>query len=233
MPTSQYIQQAEAILKAAQNGHLPEHVQASAHEGLAKTRQATRNSVATAREGAELVERVLSDTKTLAEKALQNFVANTEAAFDAAQAMLRARDVTEAAKLHAQFFQTQIAKAGEQRKEFYELASKLTQQTFATWNRVATKSFAQLASWTTSVASRIKNRSGDHGSALMKSETFTSSTEHEAAEALRHWLASHPLATIMSKIVSTLHGTASNPLPKASGERISVAIHIQYEEKPS
>jgi hypothetical protein len=146
MPTSQYIQQAEAILKAAQNGHLPEHVQASAHEGLAKTRQATRNSVATARDGAELVERVLSDTKTLAEKALQNFVVNTDAAFDAAQALLRAKNVTEAAQLHAQFFQSQIAKVGEQSKEFYELATKLTQQTFATWNSIATKSLARLPS---------------------------------------------------------------------------------------
>ncbi len=146
MPTSQYLQQAEAILKAAQNGHLPDQIQASAHEGLAKTRQATRNSVATARDGAELVERTLSDTKTLAEKALQNFVVNTEAAFDAAQAMLRAKDVTEATQLQAQFIQAQIAKAGEQSKEFYELATKLTQQTFATWNSVVTKSFARLPS---------------------------------------------------------------------------------------
>ncbi len=67
----------------------------------------------------------------------------------------------------------------------------------------------------------------------MKSETFTASTEPEAAEALSQWLASHPLATIMRKMVSTLHGTISNPLPKGSGERISVAINIQYEEKPT
>ncbi len=84
------------------------------------------------------------DTKTLTEKALQNVVANTEAAFDAAQAMLRAKDVTEAAQLQAKFIQTQVAKVGEQSKEFYELAFKLTQQAFATWNSVATKSFARL-----------------------------------------------------------------------------------------
>ena len=69
--------------------------------------------------------------------------ANTEAAFDAAQAMLRAKDVTEAAQLQAKFFQSQFAKAGEQSKEFYELASKLTQQTFVTWKSVATKSFTR------------------------------------------------------------------------------------------
>ncbi len=58
--------------------------------------------------------------------------------------MLRTKDVTEAAQLQAKFIQAQVAKAGEQSKEFYELASKLTQQTFASWNSVATKSFARL-----------------------------------------------------------------------------------------
>ena len=147
MPTSQYVQQAEAILKAAQAGNLPEHLQAFAEEGLAKTRRATRNSIAAARDGADIVdivEQALRDAKTLTEKALQNVGANTEAAFDGAQAMLRAKDVTEAAQLQAKFIQAQVAKAGEQSKEFYELASKLTQQTFASWNSVATKSFARL-----------------------------------------------------------------------------------------
>jgi hypothetical protein len=62
----------------------------------------------------------------------------------------------------------------------------------------------------------------------MKSETFTASTELEAAESLKQWLARHPLATIVRKIVSTLHST--NSLPIGNGEKISVAINIQYEE---
>lgn len=65
----------------------------------------------------------------------------------------------------------------------------------------------------------------------MKSETFTAGTEPEAAEALSRWLARHPLATIVRKIVSTLHGTAHNPLPNGSGERISVSINILYKEQ--
>lgn len=144
MSTRQYVQQAEAILKAAQIGHLPEHFQASAHEGLAKTRQVTRNSFAAAKDGTEIAEQALRDAKTLAETALANVVVNMEAAFDAAQAMLRAKDVTEAAQLQANFIQAQIARAGKQSKEFYELATKLTQQPFASWNSVATKSFARL-----------------------------------------------------------------------------------------
>ena len=34
--------------------------------------------------------------------------------------MLRAKDVTEAAQLKAKFIQAQVAKAGEQSKEFYD-----------------------------------------------------------------------------------------------------------------
>ena len=136
MSTSQYAQQTEAILKAAQGG-VPAHLQAAAQEGLAKTRQATRD-------GAAVVEQVLKDARTLTETNLQNFVANTEALFDAAQAMVRAKDLPEAAQLQAKFIQTQMAKAGEQSKELYEFASKQIQQTFASWNSVATKSFARV-----------------------------------------------------------------------------------------
>ena len=65
---------------------------------------------------------------------------NTEATLDAALAMVRARDPAEAALLQAKFIQTQITKSGQQGKELYELASKQIQQTFASWNGVATKS---------------------------------------------------------------------------------------------
>jgi phasin family protein len=129
--TTQYERQAETILKASQLGQLPEHVQAAAHDGLANTREATLKSIGL--------------VKTLAAKALDNALANTEAAFDAAQAIARAKDMNEAAQLQAKFVQAQFAKAGEQGKEFYELAAKLTQQTFATLNNTTMKSITQLA----------------------------------------------------------------------------------------
>jgi hypothetical protein len=98
--TTQYELQAGAILKASQLGHLPEHVRAAAHDGLANTREATVKSIGL--------------VKTLAAKALDNALANTEAAFDAAQAIARAKDMNEAAQLQAKFLQAQFAKAGEQ-----------------------------------------------------------------------------------------------------------------------
>jgi len=118
--TTQYERQADAILMASQLGQLPQNVQAIAHGGLARTREATLKSIAL--------------VKTLAAKAFDNTLANTEAAFDAAHAIARAKDMNEAAQLHAKFLQAQFAKTGEQGKEFYELSAKLTQQTFATLN---------------------------------------------------------------------------------------------------
>ena len=129
--TTQYERQAETILKASRLGQLPEHVRTAAHDGLANTREATLKSIGL--------------VKTLAAKALDNALVNTEAAFDAAQAIARAKDLNEAAQLQAKFLQAQFAKAGEQGKEFYELAAKLSQQTFATLNSTAMKSIAQLA----------------------------------------------------------------------------------------
>lgn len=129
--TTQYERQAETILKASQLGQLPEHFRTAAHDGLANTREATLKSIGL--------------VKALAAKALDNALANTEVAFDAAQAIARAKDLNEAVQLQAKFWQAQFAKAGEQGKEFYELAAKLTQQTFATLNNTTMKSITQLA----------------------------------------------------------------------------------------
>ena len=129
--TTQYERQAETILKASRLGQLPEHVRTAAHDGLANTREATLKSIGL--------------VKTLAAKALDNVFANTEAAFDAAQAIARAKDLNEAAQLQAKFFQAQFVRAGEQGKEFYDLWAKLTHQTFGTLNTIATKSYTQLA----------------------------------------------------------------------------------------
>ena len=100
--TSQYERQAGAILNASRLGHPPEGVQVVAHNGLVQTREATVKSIAF--------------VKTLAAKALDNALANTEAVFDAAQAIARAKDMNEAAQLQAKFFQAQFVRAGEQGK---------------------------------------------------------------------------------------------------------------------
>ena len=81
--------------------------------------------------------------KAIGEKIVHNTAINTEAAFDAAEAIARADTLPEAARLQANFFQQQLAIAGAQTKELFELSTKVAQQTFETMNSAAAKSFEQ------------------------------------------------------------------------------------------
>ena len=82
--------------------------------------------------------------KSIGEKVLHNTAVNTEAAFDAAQAIVRAKTIPEAARLQADFVQQQLAVAGAQTKELLELSTKVAKQTFEFYNAAATKSFEQM-----------------------------------------------------------------------------------------
>ncbi len=75
---------------------------------------------------------------------LDNATANTEAVFNAAQAIAKAKSLPEAARLQTEFFQKQLAVAGEQTKELFELSARVAQQAFQTVNEVAAKSFDQM-----------------------------------------------------------------------------------------
>ena len=88
--------------------------------------------------------RVSLTDRAIGEKVLQNSVVNTEAAFDAAQAIARAKTFPEAVRLQANFVQQQLAVASSQTKELFELSTKVAKQTFETLNVAATKGFEQL-----------------------------------------------------------------------------------------
>jgi phasin len=146
--SEQFTRQAQDMFNAAKDARSPENVQHMAEEGVAKTREAYQKLNAVTKDGVKVMEDVLltahAGAKTLGEKVLHNTMANTEAAFDAAQAIARARSIPEAAKLQADFLQQQFAVAGAQTKEFFELSTKVARQTFETMNAAATKSFDQL-----------------------------------------------------------------------------------------
>jgi phasin len=143
----QFTRQAQDMFNAAKDARIPENVQHMAEDGVAKSREAYVKLNAAAKDGAKVVEDMVvsaqNNAKLLGEKVLHNTTANTEAAFDAAQAIARARSLPEAAKLQADFMQQQFAVASNQTKEFFELSSKLAKQSFETMNTVATKSFEQ------------------------------------------------------------------------------------------
>jgi phasin len=144
----QFTRQAQDMFNAAKDARIPENLQAMAEDGVQKSREAYYKMSAAAKDGAKVVEDVMLATqagaKAIGEKMVHNTAVNTEAVFDAAQAIARAKTVPEMVRLQADFFQQQFAVAGAQSKELFELSAKVAKQTLETVNAAATKSFEQL-----------------------------------------------------------------------------------------
>ena len=142
----QFTRQAQEMFSAAKDARIPENVQAFAEESVAKTRDLYQKMNAAAKDNAKAIEEVVmtaqSGARALGEKVLTNATANAEAAFEAAQAIARARTLPEAARLQADFIQQQIAAASTQTKELFELSTKLTQQTFQCMSSAASRGYA-------------------------------------------------------------------------------------------
>ncbi len=148
--TDQFARQAEQMLNAAKEARIPENVQAFAEDSVAKSREVyAKMSTATA-DGLKATQEVMlaaqAGAQSVGEKFLANASANTEAAFDAAEAMAKAKTMPEMARLQADFIQQQLATASAQTKEFFELSNKIGRQTLESMNAAATKSFEQMKS---------------------------------------------------------------------------------------
>lgn len=144
----QFARQAQDMFAAAKDARIPENIQAIAEEGVQKSRDAFHKMSSVAKDNVKVVEDVMlasqAGAKAIGEKILHNTTVNTEAAFDAAQAIARAKTLPEVVRLQADFLQQQFAVAGAQSKELFELSTKVAKQTLETVNAAATKSFEQL-----------------------------------------------------------------------------------------
>ncbi|MFN0219823.1 MAG: phasin family protein [Hyphomicrobium sp.] len=145
-----FTRQAQEIFTAGKDAKVPENLSAFAEDAVAKTRDAYQKFTAAAKDNAKVAEDVMLTTqagaKSIGEKIVANTLANTEAAFEAAQAIARARSFPEIARLQANYFQQQFAIAGAQSKELFELSSKVAKQTMETVGSATTKSFEQFKS---------------------------------------------------------------------------------------
>ena len=143
-----FTKQAQDMFTAGKDAKVPENMSAFAEDAVAKSRDAFHKMSAAAKDQAKVVEDVLLTTqagaKSIGEKMMANTITNTEAAFEAAQAMARARTFPEIARLQANYWQQQFAVAGSQSKELFELSSKVAKQSFDTVGQAATKSFEQI-----------------------------------------------------------------------------------------
>jgi phasin len=143
-----FTRQAQEMFTAGKDAKVPENMSAFAEDAVAKSRDAFHKMSSAAKDNAKVVEDVMLTTqagaKSIGEKIMANTLANTEAAFEAAQAMARARTFPEIARLQANYWQQQFAVAGSQSKELFELSSKVAKQTFETVGSATAKSFEQM-----------------------------------------------------------------------------------------
>lgn len=141
----QFTKQAQAMFDAAKDVRIPEGFQNFAQETIERSREAYSQMNGAAQVNAKAMEELMiagqAGAKTIGEKMMRNTVANTEAAFDAAQAMTRARSMPELFRLQADFVQQQVAAANAQTKELFDLSAKVAKQTFESMNSVAAKTY--------------------------------------------------------------------------------------------
>ena len=143
-----FTRQAQEMFTAGKDAKVPENMSAFAEDAVAKTRDAYHKMTTVAKDNTKVIEDVMLTTqagaKSIGEKMMANTLANTEAAFEAAQAMARARTFPEIARLQANYWQQQFALAGTQSKELFDLSTKVAKQTFETVGSATTKSFEQM-----------------------------------------------------------------------------------------
>ncbi|MCH9764593.1 MAG: phasin family protein [Alphaproteobacteria bacterium] len=146
--TDQFTRQTQEFFEATKDARIPENVQAMAEDAVEKSRDAFDKVSNATKDNAKAFEQLVNvaadGAKTIGEKVLRNTELNAEAAFDAAQAVARAKTLPEVARLQSSFLQQQMAVAGAQTKELFELSTKVAQQTFETVNAVTTKTFEQV-----------------------------------------------------------------------------------------
>lgn len=143
-----FTRQAQEMFSAGKDAKVPENMSAFAEDAVAKSRDAFHKMTAAAKDNAKVVEDVMltsqAGAKSIGEKIMANTLANTEAAFEAAQAIARARTFPEIARLQTNYWQQQFAVAGTQSKELFELSSKVAKQTMETIGSATARSFEQM-----------------------------------------------------------------------------------------
>jgi hypothetical protein len=143
----QFTRQAQDIFAAAKEARIPENVQAFAEESVAKTRDAYSKLNAATQDSVKAVEEIVlaaqAGAKSFSEKFIHAATTNAEAAFDAAEAIAKAKTLPEVARLQADFSKQQLAAASSQTKEFFDLSNKISRQTLESMNSAATKTFEQ------------------------------------------------------------------------------------------
>ncbi|MBU2532592.1 MAG: phasin family protein [Alphaproteobacteria bacterium] len=146
----QFTRQAQEMFNASKDARIPENIQAFAEDSVNKSREFYKKLNETTQDNVNAFEEFMlashAGTKSVTEKMMQNMAANTESAFDAAQAIARSKTLPEAARLQADFFQQQTAAATQQTKELFELSSKVAKQTLESLSKATSATMSKMKS---------------------------------------------------------------------------------------
>ena len=144
----QWKREARQMFTAAKNARIPGSFAVLAEDAISRSRDAFDHFQSVSTDGTRSVETALraaqDGARVIGEKVLQNVEQNTEMAFQAAQAMARAKTVPELLQLQSSFLQQHLSVSARQSMDLLELSAKVTQQTYDTMNAVALKAFEPL-----------------------------------------------------------------------------------------
>jgi len=143
--TDQWKREAKEMYLAAKNARVPENLSVLAEDVIAKSREAFDQFQSVSKDSTRSLETVLQTAqdgaRAIGERVLHNIERNTELAFEAAEAMARAKTIPEILSVHSRFFQQQMTVSASQSRELLELSAKVTQQTLELMNAAALKTF--------------------------------------------------------------------------------------------
>jgi hypothetical protein len=141
----QFARQTQALFNGVSSARIPDAARDLAEDSIAGMRETYERMNAYAKENGKALEEVMKTAeagfRALGTNILDNTVANTTAAIDAATAMARAKTFAEATNLHANFVQQQLATASHQSKELFDLYLRAATQIFESMTRATTRSF--------------------------------------------------------------------------------------------
>jgi hypothetical protein len=138
------------MLNAVKTARVPENIKVLAEERVEKShedfdklqtvsddgRKALNAEITTAQTGA----------RTISATVFRNIERNAVAAFDAASQIARARTVSEAIQIQANFMQQQMTVSVQQTQELMDLSSRVAQQLFETMNTTTFETCEQFKS---------------------------------------------------------------------------------------
>jgi hypothetical protein len=114
---------------------VPEQVREMIEEGLKNTRTSWGAISSSAKNAAAVQTKAI---KTLGDQVLQNMTANFDATLDAAQALAKARTLSEAQNVQANFFRDHMARTMKQWNEWLNLSISVSEEAAVTVSTMAT-----------------------------------------------------------------------------------------------